>query len=221
MNYLELVQRLHRESLRSTAAPTSVTTTNDRQARLCDWVADAWRDLQIEREWRWMRTTLDVPLIVGQQTYDAAADLGAARFRRWRMDDDTYNPWLYIDGSPNSLWPLTFTQLDDFRSLYVYRSWGATTPVAWTFDEDNRLLVGPQPALAYKLRQEYWKSPTELEADTDTPDMPEEYHLLLMWTALEQVAMADAAPELLSRAQGRKIELRTRLLYDQARLAHK
>lgn len=220
MNYLQLVQRLHRESMRSTAAPTTVVDANERQARLFDWVADAWRDLQIEREWRWMRTTLDAPLIVDQQTYNAETDLSATRFRRWRVDDDTYNPWLYIDGSPNSLWPLTFTQLDEFRSLYVYRTWGATTPVAWTFDESNNLLVGPKPALAYKLRMEFWKSPTELTADADTPDMPEEYHLLLMWTALEQVALADAAPELLTRAQQHKTELKTRLLVDQARLPH-
>lgn len=220
MNYLQLVQRLHRESMRSTAAPTTVVGANERQARLFDWVADAWRDLQIEREWRWMRTTLDAPLIVDQQTYNAETDLSATRFRRWRVDDDTYNPWLYIDGSPNSLWPLTYTQLDEFRSLYVYRTWGATTPVAWTFDESNNLLVGPKPALAYKLRMEFWKSPTELTADADTPDMPEEYHLLLMWTALEQVALADAAPELLTRAQQHKTELKTRLLVDQARLPH-
>ena len=43
--------------------------------------------------------------------------------RRWRMDDDTYNPWLYVDGSINSLWPLQFVQLDEFRSVYVYRTW--------------------------------------------------------------------------------------------------
>lgn len=219
MNYLQLVQRLHRESGRSTAAPTTVVNANERHARLFDWVADAWRELQIEREWRWMRATLDVALTVGQQTYTGTA-LGATRFRRWRLDDDTYSPWLYIDGSPNSLWPLEYMQLDEFRSLYVYRTWGNSTPVAWTFDESNQLLVGPQPALAYKLRMEFWKSPTELEADADEPDMPSEYHLLLMWTALEQVAMADAAPELLARAQRHKADLRARLFFDQARLPH-
>lgn len=220
MNYLQLVQRVHRESGRSTAAPTSVTGANERHARLCDWVADAWRNLQIEREWRWMRTTLDVALTVGQQTY-TGAELGATRFRRWRLDDDTYNPWLYIDGSPNTLWPLQYTQLDEFRKLYVYRTWGATTPVAWTFDEANQLIVGPQPALAYKLRMEFWKSPTELAADVDAPDMPEEFHLLLMWRALQEVAKFDAAPEVLARAEKNHADLRTRILLDQSRLPHK
>ena len=220
MNYLQLVQRLHRESGRSTAAPTTVVNANERHARLFDWVADAWRNLQIEREWRWMRTTLDVALTVGQQTYTGAG-LGADRFRRWRLDDDTYNPWLYIDGSPNTLWPLQYTQLDEFRELYVYRTWGATTPVAWTFDEANQLIVGPQPALAYKLRMEFWKSPTELAADVDAPDMPEEFHLLLMWRALQEVAKFDAAPEVLARAEKNHAGLMHRLLLDQSRLPHR
>lgn len=220
MNYLQLVQRLHRESGRSTTAPTTVTGANERAARLFDWVADAWRNLQIEREWRWMRSTLDVALTVDQQTY-TGAELGADRFRRWRLNDDTYTPWLYIDGAINSLWPMAYTQLDEFRAQYVYRTWGASTPVAWTFDEANQFLVGPKPALAYKLRAEYWLSPTELEEDDDTPDMPEEFHLLLMWRALEELAKFDAAPEVLARAERNHMVLRQRLLLDQARLPHR
>lgn len=220
MNYLQLVQRLHRESGRSTAAPTTVVGANERHARMFDWVADAWRDLQIEREWRWMRNTLDVALTAGQQTY-TGTELGATRFRRWRLDDDTYNPWLYVDGSINSLWPVQFVQLDEFRSVYVYRTWGDATPIAWTFDESNRLLVAPSPALAYKLRIEYWKSPSELAADDDTPDMPEEFHLLLMWRALQEVAKFDAAPEVLARAEKNYGGLMHRLLLDQARLPRK
>ncbi len=220
MNYLQLVQRVHRESGRSTAAPTSVTGANERHARLFDWVADAWRNLQIEREWRWMRTTLDVALTVGQQTYTAAG-LGAIRFGRWRLDDDTYNPYLYISGFPNTLWPMQYHQLDEFRALYVYRTWGNSTPVAWTFDESNQLLVGPQPAIAYMLRQEFWLEPSELAADADTPDMPDRFHMLLVWRALQEVAKFDAAPEVLARAEKNHSDLRTRILLDQARLPHK
>lgn len=219
MNYLELVQRLHRESGRSTEAPTSVTGANERAARLFDWVADAWRNLQAERDWKWMRATLDVALTVGQQTY-TGTELGAARFGRWRLDDETYNPYLYISGSTNSLWRLGYYQLDEFRSMYVYRTWGNSTPVGWTFDESNNLLVGPPPALAYKLRQEYWMEPSDLAADTDTPDMPSRFHMLLVWRALQEVAKFDAAPEVLARAEKNHADMKHRLLLDQARLPY-
>ena len=102
--------------------------------------------------------------------------------------------------------------------MYAYRTWGNSTPIGWTFDESNNLLLGPPPALAYKLRQEYLMEPSELTADADTPDMPNRFHMLLVWLALEQVAMFDAAPEVLARAEKNSAALRTRLLLDQARL---
>ena len=78
MTFLELVQRLHSESLRSTAAPTSVSGATDRNARLFNRIADAWRNLQNERLWRWMRVTTDVALVAGQQTY-SDSDLSLTR----------------------------------------------------------------------------------------------------------------------------------------------
>ena len=217
MNYLQIVQRVHSESGRSTAAPISVTGANDRHARLFNWTADKWRDLQGERDWRWMRATLDVALTVDQQTYTAAA-LGASRFGRWRPEDAEYTPFIYVDGSPNSKWPVDQWQLDRFREQWVYMDQGSSTPLAWTADENDQLLIGPAPGLAYKLRIDYWKEPSELAADEDTPDMPNRFHMLLVWAALQEVAKFDAAPEVLARAEKNHRDLKAAMLRDQARL---
>ena len=217
MNYLQIVQRVHSESGRSTAAPTSVVGANDRHVRLFNWVADAWRDLQGERDWRWMRNTLDAALTANQQTY-SGADLGATRFGRWRKEDHDYSPYVYVDGAPNAMWPLAFWQLDQMRARFIYRTWGASTPIAWSYNEANELLIGPQPALAYKLRIEYWKEPSELAADDDTPDMPDRFHMLLVWRALQDVANFDAAPEVLARAEKNYGALKFALTMDQSRL---
>ena len=217
MNYLQIVQRVHSESGRSTAAPTSVVGANDRHVRLFNWVADAWRDLQGERDWRWMRNTLDATLTAGQQTY-SGADLGATRFGRWRKEDHDYSPYVYVDGAPNAIWPMTYWQLDQMRARFIYRTWGASTPIAWSYNEANELLIGPQPALAYKLRIEYWKEPSELAADDDTPDMPDRFHMLLVWRALQDVANFDAAPEVLARAEKNYGALKFALTMDQSRL---
>ena len=217
MNYLQIVQRVHSESGRSTAAPTSVVGANDRHVRLFNWVADAWRDLQGERDWRWMRNTLDAALTANQQTY-SGADLGATRFGRWRKEDHDYSPYVYVDGAPNAIWPMTYWQLDQMRARFIYRTWGASTPIAWSYNEANELLIGPQPALAYKLRIEYWKEPSELAADADTPDMPDRFHMLLVWAALQEVAKFDAAPEVLARAEKNHGALKFALTMDQSRL---
>lgn len=219
MNFLQLVQRLHRESLRSTAAPTSVTGGTDRNARLADRIAYAWTELQNETDWKWMRTTTDVALTVGQQTY-TATDLGLTRFRAWRPEDSTYYPALYIDGSPNTLWPLCWEHLDSFRQNWVYLNNGQSTPIAWTSDEQHRLLLGPPPAIAYKLRAEYWLEPSELTADDDEPDMPERFHLVLVWRALIDLSKVDAKPELLAMAEQNYATLHGQLLRDQARMPY-
>lgn len=214
-----MAQRLHSESLRSTAAPTSVTGASDRNARLFNWLADNWRDLQTERDWRWMRGQLDVAVTAGQQTYTGTG-LGASRFRRWRKEDSQYTPVMYRSGNPNAYWVLEHWDLDSFRRHFIYRNLGQTTPIAWTFDEQNQLLVGPAPLDAYQLRIDYWKSPTELTADADEPDMPSEFHMLLVWDALIELATSDAAPEILAKAQRNHATLRDRLMLDQARLPH-
>lgn len=219
MNFLQLVQRLHSESVRSTALPTTVATTDVRHLRLVNKIKDAWRNLQSERDWKWMRATLDATLTADQQTY-SGLELGASNFGRWRKEDDTYNVYSYIDGAPNAIWTLNYWNLDDFRFQFVYRVLGATTPIAWTFDESNNLIVGPKPALAYKLRIEYWKEPVELEEDADSPDMPERFHMALVWRALKDSGLDDAAPEQITKAENNYTEVYDKLLRDQARLPH-
>lgn len=216
MKFLELVQRLHSESLKGSTAPTAVTGGNDRQVRYANAVADAWRELQSERDWRWMRASLDATLVVNQQTYTATA-LGATRFGRWRPEDPEYCVRAYAVASPDALWTVNFWQLDQFRDNWIYRDMGASNPFAWTIDENDQLLIGPRPSEAFKLRIDYWKEPSELAADTDTPDLPDRFKLLPMWRALQEIAKSDAAPEVLARADTNYALLHGRLMADQAR----
>jgi hypothetical protein len=222
VNFLAIVKRLHREAGRSSAAPITVATDDVRQLRLVDAARDAWNELQRERDdWRWMRRTLDATLTIGQQTYSATSDFSATRFGRWRKATVRYWPILYIDGSPNAQWPLDFRQLDDFRQEWIYRQNGNSTPLDWSCDETDRLLLGPAPALAYKLRQDYVMEPFELgtgnaDPNLDEPDMPERFHLLLVWKALMAVAVADAKPEILKRAEDQYAPMFSDLLLDQA-----
>jgi hypothetical protein len=219
VNFLQGVQRLHSESMRSTAAPATVATTNDRHKRLVNWYADAWRDLQTERDWEWMRRTLDVPLVIGQQAY-TGADLGLTDFGRWRVEDEGYCPHLYLEGNINSRWPLQFMPLDVFRVQYVYRDNGLTMPICWTVDEDDRILVGPAPGANYRLVAQYHREPSELVDDTDEPDLPQRFGLVVMWKALIQVAISDAAQEVLSRATMKFNELHKQMQRDQSTLPY-
>ena len=80
MNYIQLIQRLKRESGRSGAAPASVATLTGDDLLLGDWIADAWREVQRRRmDWGWMRNTVSGLLVQSQQSYTAAADLDFVR----------------------------------------------------------------------------------------------------------------------------------------------
>ena len=216
MNFLQSVQRLHSETMNSTAAPTTVVGATGRVLRLRNAYTDAWQELQSERDWEWMRGRTDAPLTIGLQTYTGTA-LGAARFGRWREETDTYCPTAYIAGSPNALWNLSYWNLDEFRRRWVYLDNGQSTPVAYTIDEVQNLLVGPAPAVAYQLRADYWKEPSTLTADVDEPDLPARFELLPMWRALMAIGTMDAAPEVVARAAASYGVMHNQLLSDQGR----
>jgi hypothetical protein len=222
VNFLAMLQRLHRETLRSTAAPITVATTDVRHLRMVDALKDAWRDLQAERDWKWMRGTYAGALTVGQQTYDGSADFSITRFARWRPEDPNYAAQVYF-GTTNSAIDITQWNLDQFRHEFIYRQMGATMPIAWSIDEEQRLLIGPAPSAAYTIRLDYWREPFELgslttDPNEDEPDMPERHHMLLVWSALRQVAKSDASPEILARADEGYSDMHHRLVMDQARL---
>ena len=203
--------------MNSTAAPTTVVGATGRVLRMCNAYADAWKELQSERDWEWMRGRTDAPLTIGQQTYTGTA-LGATRFGRWRDEDEHYSPMLYLAGSPNTIWATTQWDLDDLRQMFIYRTQGNSTPIAFAIDETQQMLLGPAPAAAYLIRADYWKEPTSLTVDADEPDLPERFELLPMWRALIDVATLDAAPEVLARATRSYNAMHSKLLLDQGRL---
>lgn len=219
MNFLQLVQRLHRESGRSTTAPTSLATATVSQLRLFDAVNDAWLDIQCERgkDWQWMRQPLTATLAAGVARY-TGADLGAINFSHWRPEADDY--WVRCSpvGSTNTWWDVQQMSLDRFKANRYDVIVARTTPMAWTVDNDETLWLWGQPAQAYGIKIDAISAPVDLLAETDIPGMPKEFHLLLMWQALLSVAITDAAPEMVQKAQMHCETLRQRLVMDQGRV---
>ena len=56
--------------------------------------------------------------------------------------------------------------------------------------------------------------------DGDSPNMPDEFHMIVVWTALQDIAITDSAKEILVKATQRRASLYDELLIDQARLPH-
>lgn len=219
MNFLQLTQRLYRELGRSGTPPQAYANADAHQLRLFDAINASWLELQTDRtkRWKWMRRSVVVPLVPGTYRYTGAS-LGLADFGRWRTEDHRYNPRCCPPGQTWPVYDLTWFPLDDFKSLYLDIPPATTTPVSWTADDDQALLIGPTPDKAYNLKIDYIAQATELEADDDVPSLPTEFHMLLVWEALTRRGVFDAAPEVVQLALDHRAAMRSRLLSDQGEL---
>jgi hypothetical protein len=219
VNYLQLVQRLHREAALSGNGPTTIVDAPKEHLRLFDWVADALRELESRPlDLRWMRRrvtittvaapTLDIPDI---SVYTPAA-LGLTTFGRWRPESDEWSVKCVDPTDATRTWNLHWMTLDQWRDAYVHSIQPAGQPSSWSVDDNNALLIGPAPDAAYAIRTEYLRAAQELTVDADTPEFDADLHLILMWRALVEAGKFENAPDVLARGQTNFARLEDNLL---------
>jgi hypothetical protein len=215
--FLELAQRLHRESLRSGTGPVSIVSATGEQQRLFDAINDAWLETQmLPRRWKWMRRTMDAALDTVNTEYDAATDLLLTDFGWWRPKAKDYTVRAYDPTNATAVWGLLWVDYDDYVRMFLDSPPAAAAPQAWSISPTDGMCVGPLPNIVYNLKADYQSEPVELVDDADEPDMPARHHRVLVWRALMEVAKIDAAPELLARAAANYEVTFDALLVDQA-----
>ncbi|KKL39751.1 hypothetical protein LCGC14_2368090 [marine sediment metagenome] len=209
MELLELVQSLHYEAKLPGSPPSAVTGQSGRAADLVRWTIEAYNDIQREKDsrWKWLRSSWFVNTTSGDQSYepgdctDVATDSAITRFLAWNLDDEE-EPFIYLvsDGVaterelPLFPWP-------EFRSLYVKGSHTASFPAQMSVDYADSIFLGPKPDDIYRVSGYYWKSIQELAADDDEPEMPANYHMLIVYRALVKYGYAIVGQEILARAR--------------------
>lgn len=217
MNLLQLSQRLHREAGRSGDGPTSSVGTSKQHQRLFDWIADANRELESRPlDLRWMRRRVTVATIATQSSYPPKttppAGLGLVNFGRWRPASDEWSVKCVDPSDASRTWDLEWMDLDDWRDCYVHSTQQPSQPQVWSVDDDDSLLIGPTPSGVFSLRMEYLRAPLELTDDDDEPEFDQQFHMLLCWRALIEVAKFDNAPDILARAQSNYARMEDNLL---------
>ena len=68
-----------------------------------------------------------------------------------------------------------------------------------TIDPQRNLILGPKPDAAYTITGEYQMSAQVLAADGDTPEMPSDYHQLIVYSAMKKYGGFHSAPEVSAR----------------------
>ena len=209
MDLLALVQSLHQEAKLPGSAPAAVTGQTGRAADLVRWAIEAWNDIQRDKDgrWKWMRSDFTLDTVADTQSYTFAncTDVGDAvaisRFRAWDADFEN-QPFIYLvaDGRASER-ELPVEPWTEFRNLYVRASHTSAPPSQLSVDYADKLFLGPTPDLVYRITGQYWKSNQILAEDTDVPEMPADYHMLIVYRALVKYGYNVVAQEILARAQ--------------------
>jgi len=212
--YLELSNDLARESgLSGAAASISAVTGQSGQAlRVVEWVAQSYKSIQNRHpNWRWLRRTFTGTTTTGQSEYaytaftDTTDSAAISRFSRWLPYDDSGYPLftIYVTASGVAAQQrMIFLPWDYFLSIYRFGTQTSAAPAHYSVTPANKIALGPAPdATGYTVGGDYQRSAQTLAADSDVPEMPEDFHDLIVFRALERYARFSAAPEALAQAE--------------------
>ena len=104
---------------------------------------------------------------------------------------------------------------DKWRETYDRGVHDKQRPSYWAVSPENELLFGPTPDKVYNVRGKYRLKPQLLAADPDIPEMPEEYHNLIVGEALKLMARSDEAFQVLASYAPQYDRLRNPLVREQ------
>ncbi len=202
--YLQLCQKTAQESgtVPNIGDPTSVSgQTDERLQRVISWVDRAWREIQMLRyNWGWLYSEFSGNTVNNQQRYTAANMGISTRFGRWhipkRTGRDLYTVYKTSEGQSTEVFLNVMKSWDEFYRTYLVGSAATETgkPQFMAIDPNRKLVFHPTPDGDYTIRGAYYKSAQTLSANTDTPEMPEEYHDMIMYKALLALTIFDEAP---------------------------
>jgi hypothetical protein len=199
MTFLQICQRLRQEAGVSGTGPASVLSQTGEMKRIVDWVNTAWEDIQLSRtNWNWMRADFSFDTTLDDYDYTAAEAGITTRFSQW--DTDTIKSFRTSVGVSNEfeLGELLYSR---YRSIYLVGPQPSGTPICFSLAPDRKLLLGPKPDGVFTVSGQYWKTPQVLAVDADEPEMPAEFHMLIVWKALEMYGYYEAASECVGRGQ--------------------
>jgi len=208
VDLLNLVQTLHYEAKLPGSPPDAVTGQVGRSADLVRWTIEAWNDIQRDQDgrWKWLRSDWTLDTVASTASYAPAAvtDVDDAavisRFKAWDMDEEE-QPFIYLvsEGKLTERELVIYPWME-FRGVYVR---GVNTPAypgVISVKPDDTLYVGPPPDGVYRITGTYWKGLQQMAVDDDIPEMPSDYHMLIVYRALFKYAYNVVGQEILAWA---------------------
>jgi hypothetical protein len=194
-----------REASVAGSGPSTTVGQTGIERHIVLWVNSAWMDIQRRHnDWLFMRGSFTVNTTASDGVYaygdctDTSTSAAIAAFRDWHRD--TIKIYLTSSGVAGE----ALMEYIDYPTWYSVYNTGQQTdsyPRFFTTDYSKRLVIAPKPDGIYTVSGEYQKNATELSGDSDTPDMPEEFHDAIWYRALMKYARYYSAPEIYDDAR--------------------
>lgn len=223
MTFLQLVQRLRQETAYADSGPSAVTSQTGAHLRAVNWVIEAWNEIQNRHaNWRWLRAdfTFNTSASTEEYAYGSVTDVAASavitRFKSWLIKDPRNPPRCYLTASGVGVgYFLTYIPWEQYRVLYQIGTQSEGAPCHITVAPNNKLMLGPVPDDTYTIEGEYQKSAQVLAADGDTPECHANYHMLIVYRAMEDSGYFENGSDILQRSSVKSRRLMRQLEADQ------
>lgn len=199
MNFLQLCNRAKSKCRITGSAMTATTSQTGEFARVVEWVNEAWMEIQLARaDWKWMRNSMTFPTVADQATYTLSqiesTGTGFSNFGNWELD--TFRCYTTSVGT-NDETPITWMDYNAWRDTYQL---GATRntdtrPTQFTVTPALGIGLGCTPAAGYTISGDYFKVATELAGDTETPALPSQFHMAIIYKVMMLYGVSESKPE--------------------------
>jgi hypothetical protein len=142
-------------------------------------------------------TNVDVFQLKWYGTYDLIADTASS----YEINKSSF----YIQNRQNESdrRRLRWVDYEEFQQLANTNTGFFGDPIAVTETPDGTFDFYPRPIREYRLWFTYTRVPQQLVDETDEPEMPPEYHELIVYRTLMYYADYDEKPQVFSRAERR------------------
>lgn len=208
MQYLQMAQKVRQLVGLQGTGPSSVDATGSEGLFLSN-VQNAWEDLQNYRaDWKWMRENKTFNMVAGTTTYTPATIFGPVnRFKSWYKDSF----FILVDGKKA---PINHYNYDYFRYRHI-NDVDQTTPSGFTIRPKDYALQFSIPDSNYQIDCDYKKSNQTLSAATDIPELPTDYHMLIVYEAASRYALTIALGHVYDQYSQKALEMLGNLLREQ------
>lgn len=182
------------------------------------WIADSYTELQQEHPWRWLRKSFTVNTVADDGEYafgdctDTETSAVISRFSAWYPN--TFKAYL-SSGGVGGEYELHWVPWDTFRRRYRYGTQTSSTPNHVSEDPTRKFVLGPKPNAVFVVSGDFQKGPQTLALDADEPEMPSQFHKVIVYDALIRYGFNRVAPEALQYAQTEGSRLMSALKRDQ------